>query len=210
MSDVVIDENLIIHRSELDEAIYSACQELGIEDLKSEGQRPWKAVLMLVGERLFKDTKILKQSNNIYNNTGLLNNNPSNCNAYDYDKLLKLCDDYILLSSKYNKLVSTMAFSFMCCIPTTTIDLWKDADPSDSRFKIWKKLQANREDCLKDKGYDSNNVVGTISIGNTEFGWSMPGVRDSQKSTQTAAALPTFEQPKLFENGTQFIETQAK
>ena len=102
-----------------------------------------------------------------------------------------------------------MAFSFMCCIPTTTIDLWKNAEPSDPRFKVWKKLQANREDCLKDKGYDSSNVVGTISIGNTEFGWSMPGVRDSQKSTQTAAALPTFESPKLCENGAQFIETKA-
>lgn len=192
MSDDVIVlsvDDLQIYENDIDMAIDDACIRLGIDDLKKEGQRPWKAVMRLVGQNIFKDKSYLKSKVlNVYNN----NNIPTNCNSYNYELLNTLCDYYILLSDKYNKLVSIVAFSYFVNIPTTTIDLWKDTELSTLSFKIWKKLLQNREDCLKDKNFDSNNVVGAISIGNSEYGWNMPGVSREQarKGALSAAELP--------------------
>lgn len=191
-------DDVKIYDNDIDRAIDDACEKLEIEDLKREGQRPWKAAMRLVGQSLFNDKSFLKSKVlNIYNN----NNIPTNSNSYNYELLDILCDYYILLSDKYNKLVSTVAFSYFVNIPTNTIDLWKDTEPSTTTFKIWKKLQSNREDCLKDKNYDSNNVVGAISIGNSEYGWNMPGVSREQTNKRV---LSVAELPKLGENQTQF------
>lgn len=182
-------DDVQIYDNDIERAIANACLKLEIEDLKKEGQRPWKAAMRLVGQDIFNNKVFLKSKVlNIYNN----NNIPTNNNSYNYELLDTLCDYYILLSDKYNKLVSTVAFSYFVNIPTNTIDLWKDAEPSTATFKIWKKLQNNREDCLKDKNFDSNNVVGAISIGNSEYGWNMPGVSRelSNKRVLSAAELP--------------------
>ena len=192
MSSLLIDvDDVKIYDNEIEMHIDLICEKFGIEDLKKEGQRPWKAVLQTLGKTVFPNTKILKSKVlNIYNN----NNIPTNSNAYNYELLDNLCDYYILLSDRYNKLISTVAFSYFVNIPTNTIDTWRDAEPSSLTFQIWKKLQSNREDCLKDKNYDSNNVVGAISIGNSEYGWNMPGVT---RETSKRAALPASELPKL-------------
>lgn len=202
-NDLILSvDDIKIYDNDIDRAIEDACTKLEIEDLKREGQRPWKAVLQLVGHDIFNDKSFLKSKIlNIYNN----NNIPTNNNSYNYELLNELCDYYILLSNRYNKLISTVAFSYFVNIPTTTIDLWKGTESSTLTFKIWKKLQSNREDCLKDKNFDSNNVVGAISIGNSEFGWNMPGVNREQanKSALTAAELPKLGQAetlKITEN----------
>lgn len=49
-----------LYREDFERAIDQACQELQIDDLKSEGQRPWKAVCKRVGEIIFNDNSILK------------------------------------------------------------------------------------------------------------------------------------------------------
>ena len=175
-------DDIVIYDNDIEEAIFEACDKFDIDDLKKEGQRPWKAVLQYVGKRVFPDKSILKSKTlHTYNN----NNIPTNNNSYNHELINNLCDYYILLSDKYNKLVSTVAFGYFVNIPKDTIDEWKNTDLSSLTFRIWKKLQENREDCLKDKNYDSSNVVGAISIGNTEFGWNMPGVsRESSKSNR--------------------------
>lgn len=180
-----------IYNTDIERALDDACEELGITDLKAEGQRPWKAALQLVGKSVFPDRSILKDKNlvKLPNNKILTNNN-----KYNYELINNLCDYYIMLSNKYNKLVSVIAFAFMINIDYENITGWKDEDSNDLRFLIWKKLHNYREDCLKDKNYDSNNVVGSISIGNNEYNWNMPGV---SKEFVHQKALPASELKKL-------------
>ena len=179
-----------VYREDFKNAILQACAEQGIEDLKKEGQRPWKAVCRRVGEIIFNDNSILKDkqlSDNPYI--------PTNYNRYDYNILNCICDEYIYWSDIYNKLCSTVAFSYVVNIPTTTIDLWRSTEPSSWSFKIWQKLQGNRKDCIKDKAYDSNSPVGSMFVGNNEFGMNQPGIgaEATQRIAQKAEDLPRLD-----------------
>lgn len=174
---VKLDE-IEIYDNDFEIAIAEACQKFRIEDLVKEGQTRWKAVMHYVGKRVFPDTKVLKDKKTVWLEG---NSIPTNNNRYDYNILNILCDYYIQLSRRHNKLISTVAFSEFINIPTTTIDLWKDTEPSTATFKIWKKLQGNREDSLKDKAVDSGNVMGVFQVGRREYQWDMPGVREETK-----------------------------
>lgn len=190
LEDIVIKiDGIEIYDNDFEIAIKEACDKYNIDDLRKEGQRIWKAVMQFVGKRIFPENKVLKDKNTVY-----LDNNriPTNNNRYNYNYLNILCDYYINLSNIYNKLISTVAFSYFINIPTTTIDLWKDSEPSSASFKIWKKLQTDREDSLKDKAVDSGNVMGVFQVGRREYQWDMPGVREDpgQKRVLTAAELP--------------------
>ena len=79
--------------------------------------------------------------------------------------------------------------------PTTTIDLWRGTEPSSWSFKIWQKLQGNRKDCIKDKAYDSNSPVGSMFVGNNEFGMNQPGIgaEATQRIAQKAEDLPRLD-----------------
>lgn len=190
--ELIVNANGIeIFDDDFEIAISEACQKFAIDDLVKEGQTRWKAVMHFVGKRVFPDNKILKDKNTILLDG---NNIPTNNNRYDYNILNILCDYYINLSRQYNKLISTVAFSELVNIPTNTVDLWKDTEPSSMSFKIWKKLKGFREDSLKDKAVDSGNVMGVFQVGRREYQWDMPGVSRESASKQTLSAA---ELPKL-------------
>lgn len=196
--ELIVNANGIeIYDDDFEIAIAEACQKFNIDDLVKEGQTRWKGVMHFVGKRVFPDNKILKDKNTILLDG---NNIPTNNNRYDYNILNILCDYYINLSRQYNKLISTVAFSELVNIPTNTVDLWKDTEPSSLSFKIWKKLQGFREDSLKDKAVDSGNVMGVFQVGRREFLWDMPGVRDDSHNKPN---FPASELPKL---GADFIQ----
>lgn len=180
-----------IYESDIDRAITEACDRYGIDDLVKEGQTRWKAVLHFVGKTIFPNNQVLRDKQVIH-----LNGNPvpTNNNRFDTDILNILCDYYIQLSRRYNKLISSLAFSEFINIPTNTIDTWRTLEPSSARFQIWKKLQTDREDGLKDKAIDSGNVMGIFQVGRREYQWDMPGVRDESNRTR---ALTAAELPKL-------------
>ncbi len=188
--ELIVNTNGVeIFDSDFDLAISDACAKFGIEDLVKEGQSRWKAVMHFVGKRVFPDTRILKDKNIVYIEGNKI---PTNNNRYNYNILNILCDYYIQLSRQYNKLISTVAFSEFVNIDTRIIDEWKNAEPSTTSYRIWKKLQGNREDSLKDKAVDSGNVMGVFQVGRREFQWDMPGVREERERKQvlTAADLP--------------------
>lgn len=192
---VVVDCNGIeIYENDFEVAIDEACRKYGIEDLVKEGQTRWKAVMHYVGKRVFPDTKILKDRKNI-----ILEGNsiPTNNNRYDYNILNILCDYYINLSRRYNKLISTVAFSELVNINTDTVDRWRDEDPSTATFGIWKKLQGNREDSLKDKALDNGNVMGVFQVGRREYQWDMPGVREDNTNKRALSITELAEQLKI-------------
>ncbi len=180
--ELIVNANGVeIFDNDFDMAIFEACDKYNIDDLVKEGQTRWKAVMHFVGKRVFPDTKVLKDKNTVWLEGNKI---PTNNNRYDYNILNILCDYYIQLSRQYNKLISTVAFSEFVNIPTTTIDLWRDTEPSTTSFMIWKKLQGNREDSLKDKAVDSGNVMGVFQVGRREYQWDMPGVREEKKQLQ--------------------------
>lgn len=191
-----------IYENDFEIAIAEACQKFRIEDLVKEGQTRWKAVMHYVGKRVFPDNKVLKDKKTVWLEG---NSIPTNNNRYDYNIINILCDYYIQLSRQYNKLISTVAFSEFININTDTIDRWREDEPSTPTFGIWKKLQGNREDSLKDKAVDSGNVMGVFQVGRREYQWDMPGVREETKriTAQTPEEIAA-RYGKVCENGTQF------
>lgn len=163
-----------IFEDDFELAIDEACKKYKIADLVKENQTRWKAVMTYVGKRVFPDNGVLRDKKVVY-----LEGNPipTNNNKFDYDIINVLCDYYIQLSRQYNKLISTVAFSEFVNIPTNTIDQWRELESTNKSYKIWKKLQADREDGLKDKAIDSGNVMGIFQVGRREYAWDMPGVR---------------------------------
>lgn len=198
MENIVIKtEEIEIYDDDFEIAISEACAKFGIDDLVKEGQSRWKAVMHYVGKRVFPDNGVLRDKS-IVNIEG--NYIPTNCNRYNYNILNILCDYYIQLSRQYNKLISSVAFAEFINIPIGTINQWgmdaRGKGLSATGSEIWKKLQDDREDSLKDKAVDSGNVMGVFQVGRREFSWDMPGVRDN---TIQERALTASELPKLGE-----------
>lgn len=187
------EDIIVIHENDIDSCIYDICTEKGI-DLKKAKQGEWRHVMVEAGKRLFKNTDRLKDKTIVYGQGNII---PSNNNRYDYKKVNDLCDYYISLSDRYNKLVSILAFSYLSGIDDTTIDKWKE--PGCAGFGIWKKLMSRRQESLKDKLFDSNNALGPMSIGNTEFFWNIPGVNNRQKQRQQSISIPQMEEKYLQE-----------
>lgn len=175
---IIKTDEIEIFDNDFEMAIEEACQKFRIDDLVREGQTRWKAVMHYVGKRVFPDNKVLKDKNIVWLEGNKI---PTNNNRYDYNILNILCDYYIQISRQYNKLISTVAFSEFVNIDTGVLDEWRNHEPSDPRYEIWKKLQGNREDSLKDKAVDSGNVMGVFQVGRREYQWDMPGVREERK-----------------------------
>lgn len=188
-------DSVELYEDDVDQAISEACEKYKVEDLVKEGQTRWKAVLHFVGKRLFPDRKVLRDKKVVWIDG---NSIPTNNNRYDYYIINILCDYYIQLSRSYNKLISSVAFAEFINVSVDTVDNWKDTDPSSLSWRIWKKLQGNREDSLKDKAIDSGNVMGVFQVGRREYQWDMPGVREETGSRRalTAAELPRLGNTK--------------
>ena len=173
-------------------ALDRACIEEGIKDLVTVSQRRWKAVLRNVGKQIFSDRSILKDKKLV-----ILEGNkiPTNNDRFDYDILNTLCDYYMYLSDRYDKLISAEAFSLFLNIPRETVSKWNVENRlSETSFYIYKKIQDTRLECIKDNAYDNGNVTGTMYVGNVEFGTNLPGV--SREST-AAHKLTAADLPKL-------------
>lgn len=205
---VVKIDGMEFYENDFEMAIDEACQKFRVEDLLKEGQTRWKAVMHYVGKRVFPDNDILRDKNIIYVHGNKI---PTNNNRYDYNILLVLCDYYINISRQYNKLISAVAFSEFINIPVNTIDKWQYEEPSTPTFQIWKKLQDNRQDSLKDKAVDNGNVMGVFQVGRLEYQWDMPGVRQDSGGKREMGIADIQQQLKeLSENGAQLAITDGE
>lgn len=156
-------------------AIEEAAARFRYDDINTITQRQWKAVLKYAGDKIFSDRGLLKSKQLIVYNGNTI---PSNSNRYDYNILNTLCDYYMHISDRYNKLISIEAFSLMIGLSRDTVRTWNEHEPSTPTFGIWKKLKDGRFDCIKDHSYDNGNVTGTMYLGNVEYGTNLPGVRE--------------------------------
>lgn len=201
LGELVVDCNGIeIYENDFEFAISEACKKEGIDDLRAAKQGPWQAVMRDVGKSIFGDNSILRDKDNIVLEG---NNIPTNNNRFDYNIINILSEYYIYLSDRYDKLVSTEAFSLFINVPRETIARWKQLEPSTPRNHIYKKIDNARRKCVLNHAYDNGNVTGTLYVGNVEYQWNLPGVSKEQANK---SALPASELPKLNGTEAQYIE----
>ena len=175
------------------EILEDFCAENGIDDLAKETQSRWTAALRYVYVHLFKHIDLKRKSS--YTNTGCMVQ--SNFNAYDYDKVMAVCDYYIYdMCLKYNKEVSNIGFEALTGINDSILNSWLNGNIKLSPVskEIAQKLHRFREESLSNKLADGKqNPVGVIAILNRRYGWASPYTADSRRQ----AALPDAELPRL-------------
>lgn len=201
--ELVVDCNGVeIFENDFEFAISEACAKYNIDDLLEASQRQWKSVMRYVGKRVFPDTKILRDKSTVWLDGNKI---PTNNNRFDYNIINILCDYYMDLSDRYNKLISAEAFSLLLNIPRETIGTWRDEEPSTMRFCIYKKLKDFRLECIKDNSFDNGNVTGTMYVGNVEYGTNLPGVSREQSGKRM---LTDAELPKLNSQSAPSLESK--
>ena len=96
-----VEQNIDVFENDVDKYLQLFLEEQGIEDMRSESQNVWSSALMYIQKHVFKNNKMLKMTtppegyrSNDYSNQ-YSNLNQSNCNAYDLEKVKKVCDIYI-------------------------------------------------------------------------------------------------------------------
>ena len=180
MDELVVNCNGIeIYENDFELAISDACAKEQIDDLRTAKQGPWQAVMRDVGKSIFGDNSILRDKDTVILEG---NNIPTNNNRFDYNIINILSEYYIYLSDRYDKLVSTEAFSLFINVPRETIARWKQLESSTPRNHIYKKIDDARRKCVLNHAYDNGNVTGTLYVGNVEYQWNLPGVSREQAS----------------------------
>lgn len=98
---------------------------------------------------------------------------------YNWDRVNKILDIYILICNKYNKVPSIIGFSFLTGIDYSYLyDLCERLELRPEMSEIMKKINILRENCISNRLIDGkSNPIGAISVLNHQFGWNMPGVR---------------------------------
>jgi hypothetical protein len=201
MERVQAEENTIeVFKNDIDYFLNDFQEQHNIEDLTEIDMSRWNAALLYIQFHVFpKGCNKLKLKDNIYiNNIKLINNNPSNCNSYDYDLVNQVVDYYIYLCLLYGKEVSLMGFSNLTGIARQTLDTWGNNEKSNnSSSDIYKKLTINNEECYVNRLFNNKgNPVGLIAVLNKRYGWSLPGVTKETVNKQiTASQLPILKAP---------------
>lgn len=188
--------NIDVFENDIELYINMFCEEQNIQDLRSMSQSIWNACLMYVQRRAFPCRDVLKQKENIYTVNNIA---PSNCNAYNYDLLDKICDYYIYITYLYDKECSINGFSKLLNIPQSLIEEWgnnyKNSNrPSSASSNIYKKLSSEREQSLVAKLVSMKHPTALAIILNKDYSYNLPGV---SRETDKKQALSVEQLPKL-------------
>ena len=169
--DDIIKNNLIEKTIE-DRATYNNI------DLQNCPLNHWKMILQEAGFLLWgEDRKPLRIEQGIVYHGAV---RPSGKNTYDMYKIKKVCDVYVYLSHKYNKIISMPYFSYLLyMLGNELYNLLDNNQHNESltefnniRTEILKKIYSEREENIKEKCLEASSPVGYIAIGNTEYGWN--------------------------------------
>lgn len=192
------EQEIEIFENDIDAYLTMFCEECNppIEDMGKERQGKWNAALIYIQRHVFPDKSILKLNspldgyvNNNCDSGSVYSLNNSNCNAYDINKVNKICDYYIYLCYKYDKEISITGFCKLTGINPDTIHDWGNEinKLSTSGCDIYKKLSSEREESLTAKLVSNSNPVAIIAILNKHFGYNMPGVREQKQEQRLAS-----------------------
>lgn len=190
-------QDVIIKRDVIDKTIAEICSRQGIEDLRKEKQRAFKAVMSDVGASLFPGRKMLKDNKLIYiytanNNNLFMGNN----NKYNFIILNRLLDVYINICQLYCKVLDVDGFASFANMDPDVIYTWgsRGEESSPQGYSIYKKIYKQGETSLQDGLIDTGQAVGMIAVGNNRFKWSeqeQAGI--TRAKIQSLDSLPTLE-----------------
>lgn len=197
----------------IDNTMQQIADCLQIDNIKECSISDFKTILQLTGSKLFpKKSNILRIENNIFLN-GF--NVYSNNYMYDFYKLDIICDIYIFLSHKYNKLIHVIYFGYLLNISSTNIYtlLNKNISHNDNnildtyrsdycnnklnsiRTNILNKLKLERENNYIEKCYNAGGLPLVASI-NHEFGWNT----SVSNENNNISCLSVNELPQITDN----------
>jgi hypothetical protein len=149
-------DNYKLSDNELTEYLLESADKHGFSDINSITTNQFNVLLCDIGSKFFNN-------NILYNH-----------NHYSLDENIidLLSNYYIYICSLYNKCISMYNFCNMINVESELLEVWKSADVTSLKFKVIKKLTDKREQYIKDKLTDSNNVVGAIAVANNEYKWT--------------------------------------
>lgn len=196
------DTGIEVFYSEIHVAMQEWLDSRGIEDMTKESQNKWNALLLYIGNTVFKGKRRLFKPDN---------------RTLDLVKVSAICDLYIELCYEATKEVSVMGFSKFAAIPTETIYTWNEPqranitrnniynpnydksqeESSCTTFNVLKKLQKEHEESLSNMLVTaSGNPIGRIAVLRKNFpnnGWN-----DERKViTETTHTISAAELPNL-------------
>lgn len=182
-------DGIQIYTDDIEQAIIDICYSINVkpEDIINISQRQFKYILSQIGKRLFPD-KLIK---NTYSTT-------LQRPIYEIDNNIAdiLCNYYIDLCNKYNKLISLDGYSKLLNMDYDTVCRWKDKEPNSKKKSIHERLFREREKNLEDACFDSTGAIGKIAVANHLYNW------DNKQSFQpvtinvlSADTLPVLSLP---------------
>ncbi len=183
---VKTESGIEVYEDKISEYLDQYIVEHDIEDMHKEPQSRWNAALLYINKYLFKTHKDYLKAES-YMSGKLENNNLTNNNAYDLDKINYICDIYINLCYEYDKEVSCMGFGKLTGISQDTLYQWgaETSRPGSAGSEIFKKLTSEREESLSNMLISGKrNPVGLLGALNRHYGWNMGQPRGSGAEKQ--------------------------
>lgn len=152
-NELLTVDGLTVYRAQLTEYMQAlADQFLGIQ-LADANSSQYAGILKETGRKFF----------------------PYNALTSDPEALNSVADYYLLLCMFNSKLPAIVTF---CDFANINFIPWKNPEKLNPELKLLhKKIITARENTLKNKCYDSNSVIGQITLGNTEFFWNNYGLK---------------------------------
>lgn len=145
----------------------SYLQGLKADTITDLTQQEYNGLLMYIAMNYFRPTKILYKYKQ-----GVSNNKQVVC-MYDDDLLYILCEYYIYMSIRYNKMVNCHGFALLIGSDGDTLTRWEGL--KEQRPKVYgltKRLKYEYEKGLVNGAQSGRNPVGFIATLNHYYGWS--------------------------------------
>lgn len=165
---------IAIYQNDIDYYIALFCEENNIQDICSISQNRFNALLYYLYLKVFKDID-LRTKDRV-------------SNKYDLDKIECLCDFFIYMCDKYDKIASVQAFCRLTGVNQSLLYDWAVGGwASAQASRVCKKLNAERERTLSDRlASGKSNPVGVLGCLNHWHGWSGVGNMAEDREKQAA------------------------
>lgn len=138
-----------------------------IDDIRTISQQEYNAILIYICMSYIKPKKVLYKYTQ-----GISNNNQITC-MYDDYIVSNICQYYIYMCSRYNKIINQFGFSLLTGIELDTLHRWESLESQRPQaYGTSKTLKIFYENSLENGAQSGKNPVGFIATLNHRFGWS--------------------------------------
>lgn len=174
-------------------------QGLNAETLTELTQQQYTGYLRTCALSFFRPTKCLYKYTQKVNHNGLIT-----C-MYDDDLIEVVCDYYISLSERCNKIANRYGFATLIGCDEDTLARWEGLENQRPKaYGVVKRLQKTYERGLENGAQSGKNPVGFIATLNHRFGWAQdnkPRLTVNINRTQQEI-MSTFDSSLMLEDTT--------